>query len=379
MRKKGEGSVYRPTYRDKRGNLKHSSVWWINFRDKQGKSHFQSAQTRNKSDAVRVLKRRLAEVALDRFTPPAIEKVTFDDLAKILLNDYRVNKRRSLVRLQGSIRNLDSFFGGDKVLTITSDRILAYVSYRQEAGAANATINRELAALKRMFRLGYRAEKVLKIPHISLLREDNARKGFFEPDQLEAVLTHLPQDIQPVVQVAYLTGWRVRSEILTRRWHHLDFGHGWLRLEPGETKNQRGRMFPLTSELRDVLEAQRERTDRVEKETGQIIPWVFHREGKPIKTFDRSWKTACREAGVTGKLRHDFRRTAVRNLERAGVPRSTAMAMVGHETESMYRRYAIVDEGMLREGAAKLSALHESERNNPRKIERITKGRSENA
>ncbi|MBI3028908.1 MAG: tyrosine-type recombinase/integrase [Candidatus Rokubacteria bacterium] len=70
-------------------------------------------------------------------------------------------------------------------------------------------------------------------------------------------------------------------------------------------------------------------------------------------SFRRAWKSACKKAGVPGRIPHDFRRTAVRNLERAGVPRSVAMRMVGHKTEAMYRRYAIVDETMLREGAEK--------------------------
>ncbi len=78
-----------------------------------------------------------------------------------------------------------------------------------------------------------------------------------------------------------------------------------------------------------------------------------------IKSFRRAWVTACKKAGIPERVPHDFRRTAVRNLERAGVPRSTAMKMVGHRTESIYRRYAIVDEAMLKEGAAKLQTLHD--------------------
>jgi integrase len=94
------------------------------------------------------------------------------------------------------------------------------------------------------------------------------------------------------------------------------------------------------------------------------VPWLFHREGRPIRSFRRAWLTAGQQAGVV-RLPHDFRRTAVRNLERAGVPRSTAMAMVGHRTESIYRRYAIVDEAMLREGAAKLSVFHQGQQPAP--------------
>jgi len=85
-----------------------------------------------------------------------------------------------------------------------------------------------------------------------------------------------------------VTGWRVKSELLTRQWAHVDLKNGWLRLEPGETKNGEGRMFPLTPKLRTILERQRERTEAVAKETGRIVPWVFHRGGRPIRSIRRT-------------------------------------------------------------------------------------------
>jgi len=100
---------------------------------------------------------------------------------------------------------------------------------------------------------------------------------------------------------------------------------------------------------------------------------LFHRNGNPIKSFRRSWITACIKAGLGTEIRaangklikkigsripHDFRRTAVRNLERAGVSRSDAMKMVGHKTESIYRRYAIADERSMTESATKLDRFY---------------------
>jgi integrase len=124
----------------------------------------------------------------------------------------------------------------------------------------------------------------------------------------------------------------------------------------GNTKNDDGRTFVITPELRACLEAQREATEALQRTKGAVIPWVFHRNGRPIKDLHKAWRAACLDAGYPGRIPHDFRRTAVRNLERAGVPRSTAMKMTGHKTESVYRRYAIVDEVMLREGSEKLAA-----------------------
>jgi integrase len=144
-----------------------------------------------------------------------------------------------------------------------------------------------------------------------------------------------------------------------------------LRLEPGETKNRDGRNFPLTPELREVVERQIEQTRAFELATGQIVPWLFHRNGRPIRDFRGAWAVASKAAGVPGRLVHDFRRTAVRNLERAGVPRSAAMKMTGHKTEAVYRRYAIVDEAMLQESAAKLSALHQQQAEMSRKPRKV--------
>jgi len=92
--------------------------------------------------------------------------------------------------------------------------------------------------------------------------------------------------------------------------------------------------------------------------SGTIIPYVFHRDGTPIRYFRRSWLSACTVAGCPGQIPHDFRRTAVRNLERAGISRSAAMALVGHKTQSIYNRYAIVAEQDLKDAGEKLAILH---------------------
>lgn len=124
-----------------------------------------------------------------------------------------------------------------------------------------------------------------------------------------------------------------------------------------ESKNDEGRVFPFTVELEEILEGQRRKTDEL-KRKGTITPYVFHhRGGKPIAEFRKSWKTACKNAGVPGRLFHDFRRTAVRNLERAGVPRSVAMKLTGQKTEAVYRRYDIVSEGDLKIAAERLQSF----------------------
>ena len=182
------------------------------------------------------------------------------------------------------------------------------------------------------------------------------RAGFFDRDQIEAVCKRLSEERAAAVRFCYITGWRSYSEVFTLRWSQADLKGGFVRLEPGTTKNREGRVFPLTPELRALLEQRLEYTRRCERAQDKIIPYVFHRRGRRLKYMRRSWKTACKDAGVPGRLLHDLRRSAVRNLERAGVSRSVAMKMTGHKTESVYRRYAIVSESDLREAAVKLAA-----------------------
>jgi integrase len=160
------------------------------------------------------------------------------------------------------------------------------------------------------------------------------------------------------MEFAYLTGWRIKSEILPLQWGiNVDFIAGEIRLEPGTTKNGEGRVFPFSvlPELAEMLKQQRCRTQALEISTHQTIPWVFHRQGDRIKDFRKAWRQAVKEAELPSKIPHDFRRTAVRNLERAGVPRSVAMKLVGHKTESVYRRYAIVAKQDLIDGLKRLA------------------------
>jgi integrase len=291
----------------------------------------------------------------------------------MLVDDYKINGRKSLETAEGSMAALERYFGSDFARDITLDRLNAYVASRMDIGRKVATIRNELAALKRAFHLAERAGKAVCPPFPSL-RVQNARTGFFEENEFQAVRAALPEDIRPLAEFAYATGWRF-GEIVGLRWSQVDLRAGTVRLEPGSTKNDEGRVFPFAAlrRLESLLREQRTKTEAVERAEGMICPWVFHRAGKPIRNFREAWEAACVEAGffrvvpIPGraegrkkatKLFHDFRRTAVRNLERAGVPRSVAMKLTGHKTESVYRRYAIVSEADLAQGVKKLNALH---------------------
>jgi site-specific recombinase XerD len=356
MRKYREGRVFL------RGR-----IWWFEAWH-HGERITRSSGSIKRSEAVKALNRLKADVVKNRPVGRDVERTRFADLERIATEDYRINARKSLVRLGFSFDRLRAFFGDYKAADITGAALSEYITYRLDQKAAAATINRELAALRRAMRIGRRHGIVADVPEFSLLVENNTRRGFLERSQFEAVRDNLPDYVKPIVVVAYHTGWRIASELLTRERRHVDLSSGWLRLDPGETKNNEGREFPIprAGELRRTLEEQLARTEAFEKATGQVVPWLFHRDGETIQGFRHAWRKACKLAGLgeRGRLPHDFRRTAVRNLERAGIPRSAAMKMVGHRTQSIYSRYAIADAGMLRDAGEKLAAFNEGEQAN---------------
>ncbi len=150
----------------------------------------------------------------------------------------------------------------------------------------------------------------------------------------------LPPYLKDVTRFAYHTGWR-KTEILTLEWRDM---HGdVIRLRPEIAKNKDGRVLVIVGEMANIIA--RRQTERVES-----CPYVFHREGKRIKHYNRAWRTARQKAGLPGRLFHDARRTAVRNMDRADVPRQTAKQITGHKTDAIYNRYRIVNEQDIREG-----------------------------
>lgn len=374
MKTRGMGFCFLPSYTDRHGVRKVSAVWWISY-SVHGKRTKESSESTNRADAVRLLKRRIAEVQQGKAVGSQVEKTTLGDLLNLIIDDYKVNGNRSLRRLEVACRHLRDGLGADtRAVNITSAETTRYVAARLEEGAAKATVNMEICFLHRGFKLAVRAGKASSIPEMEMLKLNNSRAGFFEVEQFRAVLRHLPPHLRGFAVTAYYTGWRKR-ELTSRLWKHIDLRLGILRLEPGESKNNEARTFPLFEipELRQVIETERARVSEIERRTGRIISHVFvNDDGHPLVDFRRSWATATKLAGAPGRLIHDLRRTAVRNFERAGLPRSVSMKLSGHRTEAVFRRYAIVDPTMLNEGVAKLAAMSAmSEENSQRRIQDI--------
>lgn len=343
----GTGRIY------KRGN-----TWWIDY-SFRGERHRESSGSTKKKDARALLQQRMREMGQGG---PMVdeEEITFADLREIVVTDYKVNGKKSLPTVQRAFDHLEDTFKGWRAVDITTDRIKAHIAGRKDEGAANSTINKELAALKRAYSLMEEASRLSRSPHVPKLKTDNVRESFLTMADVDAICEEIADNLVPVVRFAALTGWR-KGEVLSLRWRQVDFEAGMVHLEPGTTKNDEGRTFPFNAlpPLEELLRRQRKQTDKVERCKNKIVAHVFHRDGDKIKSMIGAWNGATERAGVPDAWFHDLRRTAVRNLERAGVPRSVATKLTGHKTESVYRRYAIADEAALQEGVEKLACLHE--------------------
>jgi integrase len=218
-----------------------------------------------------------------------------------------------------------------------------------------------------MLSLSVNAGKLSRKPKFQMLAENNTRQGFLEHASFLSLLSKLPEHISPLVEFLYLSGWR-KGEAIKLEWRDVDMGGQVVRLRSENSKNKEPRVFPLNGRALSLIQ-ERVKARRLD------CPYVFHRNGRRIGEFRKSWQSACVAVGLGhfekkphskkkkyhGTIVHDLRRCAARNLSLAGVPEAIAMRITGHKTQSMYRRYRIVDERDLRDATARLEAHLENQ------------------
>lgn len=355
------GRVYRPKVRrtydpqhsphfDKcsvaKGCYFETSVWWLKYYVR-GKVHFESSRTSSKRDAQRLLRDRLSARESGRLIGQP-DTVTFADLRRGIEQHYDRQGNRSKDRAALALDHLEKFFLQDALaLDITPARVADYIDARLAArpAAARATVRYEIMILTLGFTVAVKAGLLALRPIFTAPIVRNARSGFFSEADIAALLIELPDYLRPVANFGRLTGWR-KDEVVGLTWGHIDWEAETIRLRADETKGKVGRVFPfgLAPALRELLRAEWAQ---------RRGPFVFQDHGNPIKTFYKAWKSACKRAGLEGRLFHDLRRTAARELRKAGLTEGEIMKLCGWKTRSMFDRYNIIDEQDLAAAVAK--------------------------
>ncbi len=166
-------------------------------------------------------------------------------------------------------------------------------------------------------------------PAFPTFKVDNARQGFFEPDEFERVLAELPAHLKPVATFAYWTGWRTRSEILSLTWEQVDFAAGEVRCDASKSKGKESRVFPFGAvpKLVEILRDQRRSLP--------LSKWVFHRHGQPIRDYYTGWREACKRAKLLRSI--DARLQADRRPEPRADQHLSRCGSSAHRAQNRFR------------------------------------------
>jgi integrase len=345
-----------------------SKFWWYAI-SHRGRLIRQSTGKTNVKKARDVLKAKRDELAAARggytnISGPETRRVSVADRLAGLLRDYELRGVRSLAQVrahlgfpskpEGKSRTILEAFGRERVVDLSEDMIDEYMRRRIAAGARPATINRETQLLGQAIRPFLQKHR-LPMPPIRKLPEDNTREGFFSRAEFEPLVSHLPSDLRDFTRWAYLTAWR-KGEIASLRWVDVDVEGRTVRLSWRRSKTKKARTMVLAGELAAIIERRSAaRAALVVK--GIATDRVFFREdGSPVQDFKKAWASACKTAGIAGRLFHDLRRSGIRNMTRAGVSRKVATTISGHRTEAIYARYDIPDEEDLKDAVIKTQA-----------------------
>lgn len=298
-----------------------------------------SSKSTKKADAIKLRDKLLGKKHRRELTGQPAEMLINELLDDVLKSDIEDSTRYvwSLV----IEKNLRPFFGKFRAARLSTDLLDDYREKRIEDGRSHSTANRELSILRTAFHNARKRTppKVNAVPYFPMVKEDNVREGFLDDETYIKLRDALAHELKALFVCAFVAGMR-KGELLQVQWSMVDLDGGFIHLPPRITKTREGRSVPiLAGDMRHHLESAKRERD----ESWPDSPWVFNWQGAPIKNFRGGWENAVKAAGVPDLTFHDLRRTAVRNMRRDGVPQVIRMKISGHKTDSMERRYNIVD------------------------------------
>ena len=340
---RGDGKLHQ------RGN-----VWWADY-TVRGHRYQRSTGKDNRRDANDWLRKELDEARQGRSI--SVDKITVQDLVQELFRQYDVDGRKTKDDDERRWKlHLGPFFRTQKASDVTRPMVRGYIQQRKAEEdwhgnlPQNATINRELAVLREAYSLAVKDERLSHMPSFQGLMLDesaNVRRGFLKDSQYErlaAATTKFGLWLRAMFEVYYSYGWR-SSELPKMRVRLLDFESRTIAIDT--SKNGDPRTVKMTEKVFELLNA-----CCAGKGDNDFV--FTRKNGLRIKDFRGAWESVTEAAGVPGLLVHDLRRTGARNLRRAGVDRDTVMRIGGWKTDSVFRRYNIVDEEDLEKAAQAL-------------------------
>lgn len=346
--------------------IKGCRYWYAQIYDKNGKQRRLSTRTEVKQRAQSFLRNLLVDKERDVFFVGDLKKVRYGDLRAALLQNYTERGNRSLQILSNGdetiwgLKALDEFFQykpkhpGLPVTRMTTDAAREFARKRQSEGVENATINNSLKCLRRMLNIAREDGKISTVPVIRMLKPSPPRKGFLLREQFETLLAKLPDRLRPLITFLYYCGVRL-GEAKQIQWSQVDLSAALIRLEDEQTKTGEARTVPLPDVLVKMLE-------RMEPKEGTVFCTT---------NLAKEWHKACAAVGLgklekvegkkfkrySGLIVHDLRRSAIKNLMKAGVSEKVAMAISGHKTRTVFDRYHIVDSADVVEAMRKVENL----------------------
>jgi integrase len=349
-----------------------------------GKLVQESSKTTSRAKAATMLRERLGLKANGELASPDSKKVSYEDFRESFFRQCKIAGLKSVryrkddgMPYLSNLTRLDDYFKGRKAIEITADDVRRFIENGQAEGQSNASINRALAALRRMYRLAVKDKKIrlADVPTIELCKEPPARHGFLERPHFDKLLGALPEYLRGPVTLAFHTGMRL-GEIAGLRWNQVDLKNLEIRLNAGETKNDAGRVIAINDEVLEMLKPLPKNTER-----------VFMNGKEPLGQFRKSWRKACVKAGLgkyelmpdgetevySGLQFHDLRRSGVRNLVRAGVPERVAMQISGHKNRAVFERYNIVSEADVKDAREKQNQYNATQKAESKSNETVVK------
>jgi integrase len=356
---------------EKRG----SRFWWYKFTFK-GKRIQKSTKVENEREAGNIEKAAWTQLARGEVgieEKPKAERKTIGQLLDALENDFKARKKDTPKNLN-LIATVRKEFADRYADTLTTAAVTEYIrglrtprkskqKGRRSKSLANSTIKHRLQILASAYEIENAAREEAKVPPLTVprfpkLAEGEARSGFLGRAQFDVLRSYLPDELKDFALFAFFVGWR-KSAIATLEWSDVRDGNIYLR--GVNSKNGKPYYVPILGELVELIERRKEARS-IKTNSGVLLSsLVFHRAGKPVAEFRKSWAMACRKSGCEGRLFHDLRRSAARNLIRSGVTKDVAKQVGGWKTDSMFNRYNVTGEEDLRDAMEKVTQYHQVE------------------